>query len=626
MISILKVLVISLSLLCSVVSAKEAAISIEHFKSIENDINRDPYPVYLQLIEIEKHKRALLDEDAFLWLLYRKAQAENLLYLFDDFEQTVAYASTLITEFTDVEIVSALAVYQGVVSQRKGSYKESLAHLERSMRLSRQASLNYLYVWGKQEAAYTSTLQERYEASLADMQEAYVEAYALNDHFLIAVINEVYGAIYGYMDDYEKSIDYYQKALDTYERLGYQPYIAEAIYGLATTYRYWKKYDLAIQKFTQYRDKIAYTPNQDISFFGEYGLGMTYAEQGDCESAIPVIDYALTLHGQEDYNAELLKRKAECLISQDKLVEAQEALDKATAIFDTIPELDGTTWQLALVKLEGMLLYAQGDKEAGYEQLKNFYEQYTDLLIKNSSQKIIKIRETMDLERLDIEITALKDRERFQLLQVKQKEQETRQQYFLILFALFVIALILVIVFIQYRNNKKVFALSITDSLTGVFNRRYIFDYLEKILKNTSGTRGELSVLLFDIDDFKQVNDQYGHPFGDDVLRRTVEITQATLRTGDIVGRIGGEEFFCILPRTDSELALQVAERLKENIQNEFYCTDKNEQVAITVSIGITALGEAASDRASLYIQSDKALYQAKQQGKNRVVIYTPSP
>lgn len=162
-------------------------------------------------------------------------------------------------------------MYQGVVSQRKGSYKESLAHLERSMRLSRQASLNYLYVWGKQEAAYTSTLQERYEASLADMQEAYVEAYALNDHFLIAVINEVYGAIYGYMDDYEKSIDYYQKALDTYERLGYQPYIAEAIYGLATTYRYWKKYDLAIQKFTQYRDKIAYTPNQDISFLVSMG-------------------------------------------------------------------------------------------------------------------------------------------------------------------------------------------------------------------------------------------------------------------------------------------------------------------------------------------------------------------
>ncbi len=619
--SFLKILAVPLLLFITQVYANEAALSVGHFKSLGGDINRIPHPVYLQLLEIEKTKRDSLDADAYLWLLYRKAQSERLLYLNDQFEITVFTAVSLITETTDIEIISALAIYQGILSQRKGLYKEALAHLERALIDTRKAGLNHLYVIAKQEAAYTRTLSEHYETSLIDMQDAYIAAFALNDHFLIAVINETYGAIYGYMDDYEKSISYYQKALDTYERLGYQPYVAEAIYGLATTYRYWKKFDLAIEKYNQYREKISFTPNKEISFFGEYGLGVTYAESGQCEKAITVLDYALTLNGQIDYNAELYRHKSICFIQLNNLVEAEKALNQAKAIYDLLPELDGTSWQLGVIKVDGMLQYAQGNIEQGYLMLRQYYENYTQLLINNASQKIIRLRETMDLERLDIEISALKQREKYQLLQVKQQKQQVVQQYFMIALGVCIIFSILVILYLQHKNHKKVFALSITDPLTKVFNRRYVFDHLEKLLTTTSGHRGELSVLLFDIDDFKRVNDLYGHPFGDEVLCRVVEVAQTTLRTGDILGRIGGEEFLCILPRSDSKIALQVAERLKNNIQNEFFCTEDNLQVMITVSIGIAELSEIVNDRASLYIQSDKALYQAKQQGKNQVVV-----
>lgn len=617
----LKFLVLSLWLLATQVYANDAALSVNHFRSLGDDINRNPHPVYLQLLEIEKNKRDALDSEAYLWLLYRKAQSEKLLYFNDRFEQTVERVASLITSSTDTEIIAAIAIYQGILAQQKGNYSQALAHLDRSLKESRRAGLNALYVLAKQEAAYTQTLNERYETSLVDMQEAYVAAFALNDYFLIAIINETYGAIYGYIDDYEKSIEYYQKAFDAYERLGYQPYVAEAVYGLATTYRYWKKFDLASQKYRQYREKISYTPNKDISFFGEYGLGVNYAQNGECEQAISVIDYALTLNGQKDYNAELFKHKSECLIQLNQLQEAKVALDQAKAIYGEMPELDGTSWQLGLVKVDAKLLYAQGHIEQGFLKLQEYYENYTDLLISNASQKIIRIRETMDLERLDIEISSLKQREKYQQLKVKEQKQQVTQQYFMITFGVCIMIFILIVVYLQYRSNKKIFALSITDSLTGVFNRRYIFDHLEKLLIKTSGNKGELSVLLFDIDDFKQVNDQHGHPFGDSVLCRIAEITQSTLRMGDVLGRIGGEEFFCILPRTDSQMALQVAERLKDNIQNEFLCTKDNEQVMVTVSIGIAELGEVANDRASLYIQSDKALYQAKQQGKNQVVI-----
>jgi len=624
MMLLLRAIVISVYLIVLGASANEGALTPDYFKSLSNDINRDPHPVHLQLLDIEKNKQALLSPDTQLWLLYRKAQSENLLYFYDDFEATVKQASALMTEQTDIEIRAGLHYFLGLVSERKGQYKASLAYLFTSMEISRKTSLSELYVLAKRESAYVLTLQENYEASLSDMQEAYVEAFALNDHFLIAVINEVYGAIYGYMDDYEKSIDYYQKALDTYERLGYQPYAAEAIYGIATTYRYWKKYDLAIQKFTQYRDKISFTPNKDISFFGEYGLAVTYVDQEQCDNALETIAYALSLSGLQDYNAELYKHKATCLIRIGEFDQAEQALANAVTIYDAMPELKGTSWQLALIKVKGELFYAQGDTEQGYQMLKQYYEAYTDLLIANSSQKILKIRETMDLERLDIEISALKQREKVQLLLVEQQEQKIQQQYLFGLFGFCFIIFVLFVVYLQYKNNKKVLDLSITDSLTGVFNRRYIFEYLDKLVHSVAGERGDLSVLLFDIDDFKQVNDEHGHPFGDNVLKKVAQITQTELRTGDLLGRIGGEEFICILPRTDSEMASKIAERLKEVIMRELFISADDDRVFVTISIGISALGEDAIDRTSLYIQSDKALYKAKQQGKNQVVVYSP--
>jgi len=604
-------------------SAKETATSVNHLKSLENDINRNPHPVYLQLKELESHKLEQMSDDAILWLFYRKAQAENLLYFFEEFEKTVAKAAARITKNSDTEVQVAIQYFQGLVALRNGTFDKALTYFNTALEQAKTANLNYLFIVAKNEAAYTQTLRESYQSSLEDMQEAYVEAFAINDYFLIAQINEVYGAIYGYMGDYQKSIEYYQKSLDTYERLGYQPFVAEAIYGLATTYRYWKKFDKAAERFEQYRKKIAYTPNRNISFFGEYGLGMTYAEQGDCLKALPVIDYALTLHGQIDYNAELYKKKALCQIQLTHLDQANISLSMAKEIFAQMPELTGTTWQLEVVKIEGLLAQANGELDKSIKLLLEYYQAYTELLVKNSSDKVIKVREAMDLERLDIEISALKQKEQYQQLLMLQKEQEVREHIGIVIASLVVLLLVSVILVLQYRNNRKIFALSITDPLTKVFNRRYVFEYLDKLVKNTASRDGELSVILFDIDDFKQINDQFGHPFGDEVLLKVVELTQITLRTGDILGRIGGEEFMCILPRTDSKQAKQVAERLCKSVRIGQFKTPNNKPFQVTVSIGITSFSEQANDRASLYVQSDKALYQAKQRGKNQVVIYS---
>ena len=609
-------------LLSAVVVAN--SYSVEHFQAIGKDINRNPHPVYQQLLEIEKNKQAL-SQQAYLWLLYRKAQSENLLYFHQEFAQTIQAANALIREDSPSEVRAYIGIFSGIVSERSGHYTKAIGLYREAMALAKAENLNYAYTYAKQNLAYSLSLTELYETSLSDLQEAYVEAFAIDDHFLIAVINETYGAVYGYMHEYEKSIEHYNRALDTYERLGYRPFVAEAIYGLASTYRYMKQYDKAIAKFNLYLKRIDYTPNKEISYFGAYGLGMTYAEKGDCVLAIQTIDRAFLLNGQIDYDAELYKQKANCLIRQGKLEEAEQNIIRAEQIFAQMPELIGTTWTLETTKVRAALAYARGEYELSYRLLKRYYEAYAELLIKNSSQQLIRVRAAMELERQNVELSLLEQRSKVQSLQQERQEQSTWQQVFLVAGVSVVLVLALVIVVVLYRTNKRIYELSIKDPLSGVFNRRYVFEYLDKLLINSYGRNSDLAVLLFDIDDFKQVNDKYGHPFGDEVIYRVSQIAQDTLRLGDVLGRIGGEEFLCILPRTDAMQARAIAERLANNIQQALFTNEMGQQITITCSVGISALDESRQDRATLYVQSDKALYQAKTNGKNQVVIFSTS-
>lgn len=130
-----------------------------------------------------------------------------------------------------------------------------------------------------------------------------------------------------------------------------------------------------------------------------------------------------------------------------------------------------------------------------------------------------------------------------------------------------------------------------------------------------------MSVIILDIDDFKMINDKYGHPFGDSVIKVIAELTQDTLRIDDVMGRIGGEEFLCVLPRISQNQCHEIAQRIVKNInQHTFFA--KQKEVKVTVSVGIANATTDMCNTDSLYSQADEALYESKSLGKNRVSIY----
>lgn len=170
-------------------------------------------------------------------------------------------------------------------------------------------------------------------------------------------------------------------------------------------------------------------------------------------------------------------------------------------------------------------------------------------------------------------------------------------------------------------NYEQSLSLALTDSLTGVFNRRYLSAHLPRLMERAAEGNKSVSALLFDIDHFKIVNDTYGHDVGDVVLQEVAARAGRNLRTFDLVARLGGEEFVVVLPDTDAESARTVAERLRHRIgDTPFQVPGVAEPLAVTVSVGYAVAGRIGDTGEALLKRADEALYEAKRTGRNRVI------
>ena len=162
--------------------------------------------------------------------------------------------------------------------------------------------------------------------------------------------------------------------------------------------------------------------------------------------------------------------------------------------------------------------------------------------------------------------------------------------------------------------------LSVIDGLTQVYLRRHLMFLLETEIKRLAHKKKPLSILMIDIDNFKHINDEYGHLVGDHILRKLSGILCSNLRQMDFIGRYGGEEFIIVLPETPINVAEGVAERFRKAVMNSVFEIFHRKH-KITISIGIGILKGKQRTVKALVAKADEAMYQAKSTGKNRVVI-----
>lgn len=171
------------------------------------------------------------------------------------------------------------------------------------------------------------------------------------------------------------------------------------------------------------------------------------------------------------------------------------------------------------------------------------------------------------------------------------------------------------------ENLRESIELSSFDPLTGLNNRRFLESRLCSLIEHASKHRSPLALMIVDIDHFKQVNDTFGHDAGDDVLKVFSQRLRGVIRAGDLLCRIGGEEFVMVMPGAYPAIAAEIAERLRQAVESEgFAIGNTGRLIPITASIGLAACG-GIQDWRELYRCADQALYRAKEEGRNRVSI-----
>jgi diguanylate cyclase (GGDEF)-like protein len=174
--------------------------------------------------------------------------------------------------------------------------------------------------------------------------------------------------------------------------------------------------------------------------------------------------------------------------------------------------------------------------------------------------------------------------------------------------------------------HDRIYRLASVDAGTGAFNRRHLLETLTAEIERAPHSGRPLSVICYDLDQFKTVNDTYGHAAGDQVLAGSAQVVRGALRAGDVLGRLGGEEFAVVLPGTDRPAALELAERLRAALAAhhfEIKLTEAGGERTIThrqtVSLGVATLAPDQTDMVALMAEADRMLYAAKRAGRNRV-------
>jgi two-component system, cell cycle response regulator len=172
---------------------------------------------------------------------------------------------------------------------------------------------------------------------------------------------------------------------------------------------------------------------------------------------------------------------------------------------------------------------------------------------------------------------------------------------------------------IENAYHEEIYRLTTIDGLTQIYNKRYFIETLEREIGRAHRYRRDLSLMMFDIDEFKRINDTYGHLAGDHVLKQLAATIRARIRREDILSRYGGEEFAIILPEIDNYNAMQFAEKIRGLVETSSFRFEESD-IPVTISVGVASIQPALQEANDFIRVADEHLYAAKDAGRNRVI------
>lgn len=401
------------------------------------------------------------------------------------------------------------------------------------------------------------------------------------------------GNIFTAQNKHGDALQWHETALEFAKQTTDHELLAESFLHLAADLIHLQEYELTLQLST--RGEPVFLSSQHKAWLADW-----YSYRGEAYHALGQYTEAQAwLHSAWDLNQNLdyLWSQSINLMALGRVYLAQKRMDEAQQYLllalKTIQSFDSHTLLLRVYTLLAEL----GEINQDYQLAWQFRRQYHELAIKDA-QQLAKEKLTNALERrikdLDTQLFVLQTRQENILLRQKNSADTKLLQ--------------------SLRNA------TLQDPLTGASNRRHLDQEMPLMYQRCSEENRPFTILMVDLDHFKRVNDRFGHPIGDDVIRSTASILLQSCRGGDLVARFGGEEFALLLPGAAGSTAIEVAERIRQRVEH-FDWQRFHPDLKVSCSIGVAEMHDEAN-AAELLNCADQALYQAKEKGRNRVECF----
>jgi len=453
-------------------------------------------------------------------------------------------------------------------------------------------------------------------------QKAYVIVQELNDKLDMAYLNTNMANVYANLKDFNKAISLQEEAIAYFKNNDYRYDEMLAHYSQAVVYKRDKQFERALISYNKMLKLSLEFKEQSKIYYAYIGISMLYLKLNNFEKAFEYWLLAEELFSviEGPYSkAHHYLVKAQLEVNDKNAKLAFNTVSKSQEIIFTLEEDKNLNMYILLYDVKIDIAVLEEDFKTAFElqkEEKRLNDKYQNVVREEARSKY---KVMFDTEQTLLKNKLLERDKQFSAIELENAKQEQQLKNMIIVTAALSIAVLFFFFYRQIRTSKKLNRLANTDVLTQLANRRYTFAHSELELRKSINNSKAFSIIIFDIDHFKLVNDTYGHSGGDEVLINTAKTANKFIREQDVLGRIGGEEFLAILSNTSLPQALEIAQRIQEAIEKQSVIFE-GKTIKITASFGVAQYSPDKEDFISLFQHADEYLYKAKNQGRNRIV------
>ncbi|MDL2194915.1 GGDEF domain-containing protein [Shewanella algae] len=613
-------------------------------KGAESQLYSLPQRAQAQLYEMEGDQLKDLPKPLVTRFYLTKATVSLLLHEVPAAEQAAKEGLKLADAGTSEHTLLELRLVQ--VMLQTGKVKQAISELQKIIDRNQNSADKAVQAEALLLKSKAFEQQGKLDASYASLMLSLDAADQSQDKELLERISFGMGHLLVRLNGFERSEKLLKKAFNFFKdrRMSYNQMLVQL--DLAQLAERQGKAEVAVDRYQAALELARVLGYGLYRFRINVELALKYRELEDVSSMSRHLQLADKLQYRETstlYTSRFQLLKAQDLLNKHQYAEMAVYVDPLLIGFAKEKTLLRSQIELLKVSAEGFA--GLGNFKRAYEVLEQYQQRFAAYSSKELVSNLDRQQLLFNLERLEFENQDLNWNNVLQKLELETNRTTLNQLNIISSIILLLLLLATAVILWLNRSRLKWGLLAKTDSLTGLYNRRYLagwllyhqateeqnqeaqpkwrmwLDRLKEVLlpAKAQSSHGPLALITLDIDHFKKVNDTHGHNNGDRVLTELAKVMKTSLREDDLLARVGGEEFMLLLPNTGLNDAVAVADNLRQSVAKHIFTLESGEPLRLTVSQGVALDADGSQSFSQLTDTADKLLYQAKQLGRNRV-------